>query len=263
MDATQIFQRSENARTMLRQMLSDAHAITGCSAQTVRDAEEFFGEAFGARARTIYSGIRLADFPPKTSARLHVKPYILGIGRHVEQKGFDILIRAYNEFKKQVSQDENAGEIPDLIIAGDGPMRAQLETLTQQLNLQDQITFVGRTSRAQTINWFQNCEFFVLPSRKEPMGIVNLEAMAASKAVVASDVGGVPELVQNGVTGILVAPENVSALARALEELWKNPTKRTEMGVQGAERVKKFDWDALAAQYLASYSAALDLKREK
>ena len=258
MDAQQLFQRSENARQMLRQMLRDAEAITGCSQQSVNEIEEFFGQPFGQRARTIYSGIRLADFAAPQAPRSHQNPYLLSIGRHVEQKGFDILIRAYAHFKKRAG----GAPIPDLLIAGDGEERAKLENLSRELNLQSHITFVGRTARAQTVELFQNCEFFVLPSRKEPMGIVNLEAMAAGKAVVASNVGGVPELVADGASGILVAPEDENALAHALGTVWNDAELREKMGICGSERVKKFDWDALAAQYLKSYEEAHTRKQK-
>lgn len=259
MDSQQTYQRNEKARAMMRQTLQSADFLTGCSGQTVREAEEFLSEPFGARSRVIYSGIRLADFQnPQKPAKAHPRPYILGIGRHVEQKGFDVLLRAYALLKNQT-----AGEIPDLILAGDGPLKPQLEALSEQLGLKDRVGFPGRAARPEAVALFQGCEFFVLPSRHEPMGIVNLEAMAAGKAVIASRVGGVPELVQNEENGLLVAPDDAQSLAHALARLVDDAPLRKKLGECGAVRVQRFDWDAIAAQYLESYTAAQNARNRR
>jgi len=259
MDSQQVFQQNLSARAMMRETLGDAHALTGCSGQTVEEAQEFYGEPFGERARVIYSGIRLADFEtPVATEKPHPRPYILGIGRHVEQKGFDVLLRAYARL-----HDESSGAaIPDLILAGDGELSGELKKLSRELGLQEQVFFPGRAARPQAVALFQNCEFFVLPSRHEPMGIVNLEAMAAGKPVVASRVGGVPELVQDGENGLLVAPDDPVALAQAMGRLVGDAALRQKLGECGAIRVRRFDWDALAAQYLESYAAAQNAKNQ-
>jgi len=259
MDATQLYQRSERARALMRRALLGADALTGCSGQTLREAQEFLGQPFGERGRVVFNGIRLADFQgiePETRER----PFILGIGRHVPQKGFDVLLRAYALLRKR-ARDENITDeqwpLPNLILAGDGPLRAELEHLRDELGLgHDEAQLIGRADRARTVALFKGCSFFVLPSRHEPMGIVNLEAMAAGRAVVASRVGGVPELVQEEENGLLVAPGDPQVLADALWELSSRPDEAARLGANGAKRVRAFDWDAIAEQYLAVYEAA-------
>ena len=157
MDAAQIFQKFESARAMMRGSLEAADAITGCSGQTVAEAQEFFGQPFGDRARVVYNGIRLQDFEGVTPYA-HPKPFILGIGRHVPQKGFDVLLRAYAMGRK--SALEAATSWPDLLLAGNGAQHEALQTLSQQLNLGDAVHFVGRVDRAGRDGAFQRLLLF-------------------------------------------------------------------------------------------------------
>ena len=253
MDAAQIFQKFEGARAMMRGALEAADAITGCSGQTVAEAQEFWGQPFGQRARVVYNGIRLKDFE-NVKPHHHPKPYILGIGRHVPQKGFDVLLRAYAMGRKSALEAGNSW--PDLLLAGDGAQHEALQTLSEQLGLGEAVQFVGRVDRAGAMALFKGCSFFTLPSRHEPMGIVNLEAMAAGRAVIASRVGGVPELVGDGQNGLLVPPDDAPALAVALARLVNDAALNARLGANGARRVRDFDWDAIAAQYLDVYQFA-------
>ena len=172
---------------------------------------------------------------------------MFAIGRHVRQKGFDILLRAYA-----------GAALPgrDLLLAGDGPEKGSLEKLAAELGLGSQVHFLGRTDRKTTASLFAGCEWFVLPSREEPFGIVNLEAMAAGKAIIATRVGGVPEIVADGVNGILVEKENVAALAAALRQLAGNPAQRAQLGAAGRTRAQQFAWPNIAERYAAVYTAA-------
>ena len=249
MDAAQIYQKSEGARDLMRSSLDGADFITGCSGQTVREAEEFMGAPFGERGQVVFNGIRLADFE-SVSPYSHPRPFILGIGRHVEQKGFDILLQSFARLVKEGDQTT------DLLLAGDGALHEQLKQLSSSLGLEGRAHFVGRVDRPKAVSLFKGCAFFVLPSRHEPMGIVNLEAMAAGKAVVASRVGGVPELVFDGQNGLLVEPANVDSLFVALKSLVKNPQQAARLGKNGAERVRAYDWDSIAGQYLEVYERA-------
>lgn len=262
MDATGLYQRSEGARALMRRTLTQADALTGCSGQTLQEAEDFLGQPFGSRGRVVFNGIRLADFE-NIAPEQRERPFILGIGRHVEQKGFDVLLRAHARLIERAREEGAAWPVPDLVLAGDGPMRPRLEQLRDELGLQGRAHLVGRADRPRTVALFKGCAFFVLPSRHEPMGIVNLEAMAAGRAVVASRVGGVPELVVEGQNGLLVPPDEPDALAKALWELSSRPEDAARLGKNGSERVRAFDWDAIAAQYVEVYQAALEVSEAK
>jgi glycogen(starch) synthase len=243
MDAGRLYEKSPFANRVLRGLLNEADAISACSENTLNDLEQWYGSTFDGRSRVIYNGIRLADFDTPVTFE-HRRPYILGIGRLVPQKGFDVLIRAY----------AMAGiESHDLLIAGEGAERGTLEALAVEMGVDSRVRFVGRADRTQAVALFSGCEFFVLPSRMEPLGIVNLEAMAAGKAVIASRVGGVPEIVEDGETGLLVAAEDATELAGAIRRLGSDQGLRERLGVEGRRRAKTFDWDAIAEQYLDLY----------
>ena len=250
MDASRVFQRSAFARRLLSSLLAEADAITACSAQTLAEAEEFYGKPFGRRGQVVYNGIRLGDFQG-IAPWPHPRPYILGIGRHVPQKGFDVLLRAF----AQVISTGN--ETHDLLLAGDGTEHQSLQQLAAELGIAHHVTFLGRVDRPQAVRLFNGCSFFVLPSRHEPMGIVNLEAMAAGKAVIASRVGGVPELVQDTQNGLLFAAEDAAMLAQKMSELIDDPALRDRLGQAGLARAQSFDWSAIASQYENIYQQCL------
>lgn len=243
MDAEQIYQKSPFLNQTLCALLTEADYITACSRNTLDDMQDYYGSPFDARADVIYNGINLTDFEVGKPYP-HPKPYLLGIGRHVPQKGFDVLLRAF----AQAGLDTH-----DLLLAGDGPERAALEQLSQMLGVQDRVHFVGRADRPTAVSLFQGCSFFVLPSRQEPQGIVNLEAMAAGKPVIASRVGGVPEIVLDGETGLLVPGEDVSALAEDLGRLAGDAALRDRLGSAGRLRARQFAWPLIAEQYLGVY----------
>ena len=246
MDATGLYQQSQWMRGTLREILGEAARVTACSRNALDDVERFAAPtSLAGRARVIYNGIALSDFAAIADAHAHPRPYVFAMGRLVHQKGFDVLLQAWKR-----ADLENF----DLILAGDGPSRGALHELAQSV---PNVHFWGRAQRADVVRLLRGCAWFVLPSRVEPQGIVNLEAMAAERAVIASRTGGVPEIVIDGETGILVPPADAEALARALNEMASQPRRRAQMGAAGWARAQGFDWHELAAQYQAVYREAL------
>lgn len=248
MDATDLYNRSPFMNQTLRALLTRADFITACSQHTLDDAESWFanggGAKFGRSARVVYNGIELHDFDaPQTFS--HTRPYILGIGRHVTQKGFDLLIEAFAKAKLDGF---------DLIIAGDGSEHENLKNLAQSRNVENRVLFVGRADRKQAVALFKGCAFFVLPSRHEPQGIVNLEAMAARKAVVAANVGGVAEIVLDSETGLLFRGGDIDDLTQKLQLLARDEILRERLATAGRARAEGFDWPQIAAQYQEIYA---------
>lgn len=256
MDATRLFERSEFARETLRRCLTEADAITACSGRTLEEAEAWFGKPFGARGSVIYNGIAIDD--AKAERYVHPRPYVLAIGRHVPQKGFDVLLRAFARLVNEPGFDH------DLILAGDGTEHGVLKRLAGSLAIGSKVKFTGRVDHATAMKLFAGCSFFVLPSRHEPFGIVNLEAMAAGKAVIATRVGGVPEIVSDGVNGLLVPPEDPEALADSIRRLAGDAELRGRLGTAGKEQSRNFSWPAIADQYQAVYDrlVMVNAKRE-
>ncbi len=248
MDATGVYQRSRFLPKLLRHLLRTADVVTGCSAQTLSEGAAFAGVDLGDRGHVVYNGISLTEFDSAAPER-RSRPYLLAIGRHVRNKGFDVLLRAFAE--------SGLSGTWELVLAGDGPERSSLTSLAAELGIADAVAVVGRTDRRRTAELFRGCDIFVLPSRHEPMGIVNLEAMASGRPVIASRVGGVPEIVLHGVTGMLVAADDVDALAGALRHLANDPALRVALGAAGRTRAEAFEWSAIADVYVEQYRSAL------
>jgi glycosyltransferase involved in cell wall biosynthesis len=141
-----------------------------------------------------------------------------------QNKGIDVLIAAC----------ARAAVPTRLHIYGDGDRRAALEEQARRLGVD--VTFYGRVKDVRD-RLERDVDIFVLPSRGENLPISILEAMAAAVPVIATHVGGIPELVVDGVTGLLVEPDDVGALAGAVEDLARHPTRREELGRGGARRI--------------------------
>lgn len=250
MDATRLFERSAFARQTMFGALSDADFITACSEQTLAEAEQFLGKEFAVGAQVVRNGIRTADFA-NVSAYRHARRYAFAIGRHVPQKGFDVLLQAMALLWRDGKCDV------DLILAGDGPENSALKEQARNLGVSDRVVFAGRSDRATTAALFAGCELFVLPSRHEPFGIVNLEAMASGKPVVATRTGGVPEIVVHGVTGWLVPPEDPCSLAAGIAHVLGDEALRRTLAQQGKELATEHDWTKLADAYEAIYCRVL------
>ena len=243
MDAHQVYQRSRFLRWLLRRLLRHADAVTACSTQTLTEAEQAMRIETGERGTVIYNGVDLEEFEQPAADRAADR-YILGIGRHVPEKGFDVLIRAF----AQLDRDDVR-----LVVAGDGPELPALGKLAAELGIAERVELPGRTDRARTVELFHGCELFVLPSRHEPFGIVNVEAMASGKAIVATNVGGVPELVEDGVNGVLAPAGDPVALAGAIRRLLDDDDLRRRLGDAGRRRVRDFAWQVIARQYTSVY----------
>jgi glycosyltransferase involved in cell wall biosynthesis len=252
MDATKLFERSTFARETLRQCMQEAQVVTGCSAKTLADGERFLGRAVDD-AQVVFNGASLSDF---ASAKPYAakRPYIFAMGRLVPQKGFDVLLRALK--KSQV-------DWLDLLLAGDGSERAKLEGVVAELGLGGQVSFLGRADRQQVPSFLSGCAFFVIPSRTdEGMPVVCAEAMAAGKAIIGTRVGGVPEIVSDGETGLLVGPEDVEALASAIRRLAGDESLSRRLGEAGRAQSERFSWPRITREYLQVYGHSLRRDRK-
>lgn len=177
-------------------------------------------------------------------------PYVFAMGSLTEKKGFDVLIEAFARV---------APRVPDagLWIAGDGPERARCEALARSLGLGGRVRLLGRVEGEAKERLLAGCLFFVTPSRREPFANVNLEAMAAGKAIVATAVGGNPEVVRPGENGVLVEPLDPQALADGMTTLLEKPDLARTMGEASRRIVREYDWEGTVDRYLALYESVL------
>lgn len=170
------------------------------------------------------------------------KKVLLSVGRLVERKGNDKVIKALPE----VIQN-----IPNLVylIAGNGPCKEPLKKMVEDLGLEENVRFIGYVPDNQLPKYYNLCDVFIMPSRTEKgdpegFGIVYLEAGACGKPVIGSRMGGIPDAVLNGKTGILVDPLDEREIADAILELLSDENKANQMGEYGRRRAEKLNWEA-------------------
>lgn len=148
-----------------------------------------------------------------------------------------------------------------LLLVGDGPERPAAERWVLERGLGDRVRFVG--AREEVAPWVRECAVFLLPSETESFGLAALEALASGVPVVAHATGGLPEVVRDGVTGFLVAPGDVEALAARLGALLDDPARRGAMGrAARADAVERFDREPLVDRWERLYARALEVREE-
>lgn len=203
----------------------------------------------GEKMRVIHSGIDPRAYATPAPA---IDSSVVSVGTAAvleERKGHRYLLDAALRLKRQ-------GLRLRYYLAGDGSLRRSLEDRTRQLGLKEDVEFLGFVS--DMASFMARIEIFVLPSLFEGLGVSVLEAMAAGRPVVASRVGGLPELVVDTVTGFLVPPQDPSALAGALAQLVENRALSRQMGWQGRERLKaNFTLEQMAGKNEDFYYALL------
>lgn len=171
------------------------------------------------------------------------------VGRLAPEKGLHNLIQAAGEILRTRK---------DVVIAlvGDGPAMMELQSLVSRLGLEKSVFFLGQ--RSDLADVYAAFDIFVLPSLFEGMPMAVLEAMAAGKPVIASRVGGIPQMISHQESGILVKPGDVRGLTDALAQLLQQPEKASQLGQRALEVVQsRFSSDVMARRYLCVYQKAL------
>jgi glycogen(starch) synthase len=242
MDAAGIYQRSPVMNRVLLQALASAGYITACSCDTLQDLKKFApGYVFNGNSRVVYNGIGEEAFVggiPSPEKR----PFILALGRLVPQKGFHLLIEAM----------ARAGlEGVDLVIGGDGEEFARLKSEIAKHRIEDRVRLTGRLDRNRVHALMRASIGVVVPSLREPMGIVVLEALAAGKPLVLSRVDGIPEIAPEGPGVCWVQPgrmDELSAGLRWLQGFCGSPPLRDHI-----RHARGFHWEKIADDYLEIY----------
>jgi L-malate glycosyltransferase len=184
--------------------------------------------------RIVYEGLDLAHFPKRTSPKTLVpgEPVTVGTVAHLSpEKGIRYLVEAAREIPGVHSRMR-------FVLVGDGECRQDLEKRVRGAGLEHCFDFCG--FQHDTVRHLQRFDIFVLPSLSEGLSSAILAAMAMSLPVVATEVGGIPELVRPELTGLLVASANAEALAAAIQRLAADPDERFRMGQQGRARVEQY-----------------------
>lgn len=248
-----------------------ADAVIAVSESTKADVLRLFDVDPG-RVHVIHNGIDLAEYRERRDEevlRRHgidpARPFILFVGRITRQKGIMHLVRALKHFEPgfQVVLCAGAPDTPEIA----REMKSAVDAARKERP--DVIWIEEMMSKAEIIPLYTQADLFVCPSIYEPFGIINLEAMACGTPVVASAVGGIPEVVVHGETGLLVPVEQMTEapfeprdadkfardLAAAVNELMRDAPRRHGMAAAARRRVEeKFSWDAIAKQVADVYA---------
>lgn len=246
-----------------RTAYENAAAIIAVSHGMRADVLDCYPNVDPAKVHVVHNGIDTEQYRPVASTgaleRLGVpvdQPYVLFVGRITRQKGINHLLRAARDFSPGIP----------LVLAASSPdtpeMGREVAEAVAELNATRGGVYWLDTqlSRDDIIELLSHALLFACPSVYEPLGIVNLEAMACGTAVIASDVGGIPEVVDDGVTGTLVHYEAADPrdfevrLAAAVNTLVADPDKARRYGVAGRQRcIDEFSWAHIAEQTLEIY----------
>jgi len=237
---------------------TSAAAVVAVSEGMRADVLSAYPEISPERTRVIRNGIDTSEYAPDAAtdvlARYRIdpsRPYVIFVGRITRQKGLPVLLRAASSLdpSAQLVLCAGAPDTPELL--------AEVTALVDGLRaIRSGVVWIPEMlPKPEIIQLLTHAGVFACPSLYEPLGIVNLEAMACETAVVASRVGGIPEVVADGVTGLLVPPDDPASLADALNALVRDPGRAAAMGQAGRERaLNEFSWDAVAAQTAALYA---------
>lgn len=190
----------------------------------------------------IYNGVDVDIFHPGVKDKGF---NVVSTARLIERKGIDYLIKAFGKFAE-------GKEDVELRLFGGGSQKEELEQLTKDLKLEDKVKFFGEKKREELALNVPKSQIFVLPSKNEGMSNSLLEAMASSLAVIATDVGGTKELVDEK-NGLIVGLESVEDIYKALEKMYQDSKMVEEMGKVSRERTEDMSWENMAEAYLKLY----------
>ena len=249
--------RSPLHRALLCQVLRRADALA-CTSQALHQRiQTLLGAAPRNVALTPFGvDVDLADLAP-TPAQVRDGLCVGTVKGLAPAYGVDLLIRAFARVQ-QAREPAPAASGVRLRLVGDGPQRFELQALATELGVAAHVDFVGAVPHAQVQAELRQLDVFVAASRQESFGVAVLEASAAGVPVVVTRVGGLPEVVEAGVTGLVVEPENVPALAQAITQLLDDATLRQRMGCAGRDWVAAhYAWDDSVRTMLALYRRLL------
>jgi glycogen(starch) synthase len=229
--------------SLLERTFSGAAWVTANSKALLAEACRLF-PGVSSRSSVIYNGL---DFPNVSVEPLPLdRPRLVCAGRLVSDKGFDVALAAMASLIERFPTLQ-------MSIVGDGPARVQLQQQAMDLGLDKAVTFVGWVDPGQIPTFMKSATIVIMPSRwEEAFGLVALEAALMARPVVASRVGGLPEVVANRETGLLVPKDDSRALAVAVAFLLNHPERAIAMGAAGRSRAQRV---FSLAHYVDSYDA--------
>jgi len=234
--------QSKSYLKLAQRVIEQSDAVTACSNNLLENMVKLTATSAG-KSTAIYNGINNEDFKYVSEDC----NFIFSAQRLVYEKGVDILMQSFKIVKDR-------GFTGGLVVAGDGPEKGRILSLISSLGLEDSVTLAGMFTSEQVNEYIRKCTFVVVPSRSEAFGLINLEAMASGKAIVASNIGGIPELVRGGYNGLLFKAEDHLDLAEKMIFMINNKAFRYALAENGKRFVNaKFSWSKMVDSYEQLY----------
>jgi glycosyltransferase involved in cell wall biosynthesis len=236
---------------LLKKVLSSADYLTATS--------QFLGEktiqlqpSIRDKLAIIPFGVKIPEFKSAYLDKKQIK--LIYIKVHAPRYGPDILVKAIYALIQQ-------GMDISLTMAGSGEMTEDLKKMTEKLNMAARVSFVGFVDNRQIPSLLAEHDIMVMPSLEESFGVAALEAASVGLPVIASDIGGVPEVVKDSETGILVKPGDIENLTAAIKKLAGDAELRKRMGTAGREFVRtNYDWEKNLDQMIDLYDRLINGK---
>ena len=240
--------RHPSYRPLLRYALEASHAVTAVSEDLARRSVEAFyprSDSASPRVEVVPNFVNSVEFHPDETPKAEGPPTAIHVSNFRPVKRVPWLIEAFLE--------ATAGTDARLVLVGDGPERDPAEALSRELGAANRVTFLGERDVLPSL--LKRADLFLLASTEESFGLSALEAMSCGLPVVAPKVGGVPEVVTDGVTGWLAAPDDRAAYLAALREALFSTPERARRGLAAREdAIERFSIDAVVARYESLYS---------
>ncbi len=195
-------------------------------------------ESLGVSRDKIFITPNGVDFSEITESTEKITNRVVCVARLSWEKGLDFLIKAWLEVIKKVPDAE-------LVMVGDGDKRLEIESLIKELNIADSVVLMGNLPHRQTLIEIKKSEIFVCPSLAEGLGNVFIEAQACGVTPIGTRVGGIPDIIQDGMNGVLVEPKNTEAISQSIINLLSNKELNKRLAARGLETVRRFDWQKI------------------
>lgn len=227
-------------RWALNWMLARADYVTAISRYLLDIARQY---RYKGGAAVLPNGVAIEQFKNREEKKTHERSTVITVSRLVEKNGVDVLIRAIAEVQKK---------IPDIqcTIIGDGPEREKLLQQVRVLKLEEHILFLGSIPNGEVPAYLHRADVFVRASRSEGMGNVFVEALASGLPIIGTPVGGIPDIIENGKTGIFANGNDPMDFAEKIIQLLHNKSLSQAIVAEGQKMTReRFSWDGITRRY--------------
>ncbi|MCR4405517.1 MAG: glycosyltransferase [Anaerolineae bacterium] len=242
---------------LLREKIAAASFVVSISEYNKRHLVSIAGDnGVAGKIHLVHYGLNIDQFTPNPNRKPNAVPVLLTVGRLVEKKGLQYLVKACRILVEQGYEFE-------CLIVGQGPEEKMLRQLIREYGLGERVHLLGAMPQERVRELFRRADLFVLPcvvasnGDRDGIPVVLIEAMAMGLPVVSTSLSGIPELIENGVSGWVVSPHDEEELAGAMAKLLRDPHQRARMGAVGRRKVlEEFNIERSAAQLCALFNGS-------